>query len=166
MAVVFGGRGSEHAISCLGAGNVLAALDRDRYEVVPVGHRPGRPLGAGPGRPGQLAIAGGELPSVEAMSAARRRDRRPPRPGAPAAWWSRPRATPRAASARSTWCCRCCTAPYGEDGTIQGLLEMAGARYAGAGVFASAAGMDKEYMKLIFAARGLPIGPLRGRPRP
>jgi D-alanine-D-alanine ligase len=47
---------------------------------------------------------------------------------------------------------------YGEDGTIQGLLEMAGARYAGAGVFASAAGMDKEYMKLIFAARGLPIG--------
>jgi D-alanine-D-alanine ligase len=47
---------------------------------------------------------------------------------------------------------------YGEDGTIQGLLEMAGARYAGAGVFASAAGMDKEYMKLIFAARGLPVG--------
>ena len=48
---------------------------------------------------------------------------------------------------------------YGEDGTIQGLLEMAGVRYAGAGVFASAAGMDKEYMKLLFAARGLPIGP-------
>jgi D-alanine-D-alanine ligase len=48
---------------------------------------------------------------------------------------------------------------YGEDGTIQGLLEMTGARYAGAGVFASAAGMDKEYMKLIFAARGLPVGP-------
>ena len=48
---------------------------------------------------------------------------------------------------------------YGEDGTIQGLLEMAGIRYAGAGVLASAAGMDKEYMKLLFAARGLPIGP-------
>jgi D-alanine-D-alanine ligase len=47
---------------------------------------------------------------------------------------------------------------YGEDGTLQGLLEMTGTRYAGAGVFASAAGMDKEYMKLIFAARGLPIG--------
>jgi len=47
---------------------------------------------------------------------------------------------------------------YGEDGTIQGLLEMAGIRYAGAGVLASAAGMDKEYMKLLFAARGLPIG--------
>jgi len=48
---------------------------------------------------------------------------------------------------------------YGEDGTIQGLLEMTGIKYAGAGVLASAAGMDKEYMKLLFAARGLPIGP-------
>jgi D-alanine-D-alanine ligase len=47
---------------------------------------------------------------------------------------------------------------FGEDGTIQGLLEMTGTRYAGAGVFASAAGMDKEYMKLIIAARGLPVG--------
>ncbi|HEV2537015.1 MAG TPA: D-alanine--D-alanine ligase family protein, partial [Streptosporangiaceae bacterium] len=48
---------------------------------------------------------------------------------------------------------------YGEDGTIQGLLEMTGTRYAGAGVFASAAGIDKEYMKLLMSARGLPIGP-------
>jgi len=48
---------------------------------------------------------------------------------------------------------------YGEDGTIQGLLELTGTRYVGAGVFASAAGMDKEYMKLICAARGLPVGP-------
>ena len=47
---------------------------------------------------------------------------------------------------------------YGEDGTLQGLLEMTGTRYAGAGVFASAAGMDKEYMKLIMTARGLPVG--------
>jgi D-alanine--D-alanine ligase len=49
--------------------------------------------------------------------------------------------------------------PYGEDGTLQGLLEMTGTRYAGAGVLASAVGMDKEYMKLIFVARGLPVGP-------
>jgi len=47
---------------------------------------------------------------------------------------------------------------YGEDGTLQGLLEMTGTKYAGAGVLASAAGMDKEYMKLILAARGLPMG--------
>ena len=49
--------------------------------------------------------------------------------------------------------------PYGEDGTIQGLLEMAGVRYVGAGVLASAVCMDKEFMKLIFRARGLPVGP-------
>ena len=64
MAVVLGGRSSEHAVSCLGAGNVLAALDRDRYEVVPVGiARDGRWILA-PDDPGRLAIAGGELPSV------------------------------------------------------------------------------------------------------
>src|SRR5258708_35838730 len=49
--------------------------------------------------------------------------------------------------------------PYGEDGTIQGLLELAGVPYVGAGVLASAVSMDKEYMKLIFQARGLPVGP-------
>ena len=49
--------------------------------------------------------------------------------------------------------------PYGEDGTIQGLLEMAGVPYVGAGVLASAVSMDKEYMNLIFKAKGLPVGP-------
>jgi D-alanine-D-alanine ligase len=49
--------------------------------------------------------------------------------------------------------------PFGEDGTIQGLLEMAGVPYVGAGVLASAVSMDKEYMKLIFIARGLPVCP-------
>ena len=49
--------------------------------------------------------------------------------------------------------------PFGEDGTIQGLLEMAGVPYVGAGVLASAVSLDKEYMKLVFAARGLPLGP-------
>jgi D-alanine-D-alanine ligase len=49
--------------------------------------------------------------------------------------------------------------PYGEDGTIQGLLDLAGVRYVGAGVLASAVGMDKGYMKLVWQARGLPVGP-------
>ena len=48
--------------------------------------------------------------------------------------------------------------PYGEDGTIQGLLELAGVPYVGAGVLASAAGMDKEFTKKLLAAEGLPIG--------
>src|ERR1700722_20749709 len=49
--------------------------------------------------------------------------------------------------------------PFGEDGTLQGLLEIAGVPYVGAGVLSSAVSMDKEYMKLIFAAKGLPVGP-------
>jgi len=158
VAVVFGGRSSEHAISCLGAGNVLAALDRDRYEVVPVGiARDGRWILA-PDDPGQLAIAGGELPSVDAMSTpgteiAARLD-----PATHGLVVTAPGDPPHSLGEVDV-VLPLLHGAYGEDGTIQGLLEMAGARYAGAGVFASAAGMDKEYMKLIFAARGLPVGP-------
>jgi len=157
VAVVFGGRSSEHAISCLGAGNVLAALDRDRYEVVPVGiARDGRWVLA-PDDPRQLAIAGGELPSVEAMSApgteiAARLD-----PATRGLVVTAPGDPPRSLGEVDV-VLPLLHGAYGEDGTLQGLLEMAGARYAGAGVFASAAGMDKEYMKLLFAARGLPVG--------
>ena len=154
---MFGGRSSEHAVSCLGAGNVLAALDRDRYEVVPVGiARDGRWILA-PDDPGQLAIAGGELPSVEAMSApgteiAARLD-----PATRGLVVTAPGDPPRSLGEVDV-VLPLLHGAYGEDGTLQGLLEMAGARYAGAGVFASAAGMDKEYMKLLFAARGLPVG--------
>ncbi len=154
---MFGGRSSEHAVSCLGAGNVLAALDRDRYEVVPVGiARDGRWILA-PDDPGRLAIAGGELPSVEAMAPpgteiAARLD-----PGTRGLVVTAPGEVPRGLGEVDV-VLPLLHGAYGEDGTIQGLLEMAGARYAGAGVFASAAGMDKEYMKLLFAARGLPVG--------
>ena len=157
MAVVFGGRSSEHAVSCLGAGHVLAALDRDRYEVVPVGiARDGRWILA-PDDPGRLAITEGELPSVEAMAApgteiAARLD-----PATRGLVVTAPGDVPHSLGEVDV-VLPLLHGAYGEDGTLQGLLEMAGARYAGAGVFASAAGMDKEYMKLIFAARGLPVG--------
>jgi len=155
---VFGGRSSEHAVSCLGAGYVLAALDRDRYEVVPVGiGRDGRWILA-PDDPRRLAITGGELPSVEGMAApgtevAARLD-----PATRGLVVTAPGDPPRSLGEVDV-VLPLLHGAYGEDGTLQGLLEMAGARYAGAGVFASAAGMDKEYMKLIFAARGLPVGP-------
>jgi D-alanine-D-alanine ligase len=154
---VFGGRSSEHAVSCLGAGNVLGALDRDRYEVVPVGiARDGRWVLA-PDDPARLAISGGELPSVEAMAApgseiAARLD-----PASRGLVVTAPGEVPRSLGEVDV-VLPLLHGAYGEDGTIQGLLEMAGTCYAGAGVFASAAGMDKEYMKLIFAARGLPVG--------
>ncbi len=157
VAVVFGGRSSEHAVSCLGAGNVLAALDRDRYEVVPIGiARDGRWVLA-PDDPGRLAITGGELPSVEAMAAPGQQIAARLDPATRGLIVTPPGEVPRSLGEVDV-VLPLLHGAYGEDGTIQGLLEMAGTRYAGAGVFASAAGMDKEYMKLIFTARGLPVG--------
>ncbi len=154
---MFGGRSSEHAVSCLGAGNVLAALDRDRYEVVPIGiARDGRWVLA-PDDPGRLAITGGELPSVEAMAAPGQQIAARLDPATRGLIVTPPGDVPRSLGEVDV-VLPLLHGAYGEDGTIQGLLEMAGTRYAGAGVFASAAGMDKEYMKLIFTARGLPVG--------
>src|SRR5262249_35936600 len=152
VAVVFGGRGSGHAISGLGAGDGLAALDRDRDEGVPGGIARGGRWVLAPDDPRQLALPGGGPPAVEAMSApaneiAARLD--PARRGLVV----RAPGDPPRSLGEVDVVLPLLHGAYGEDGTLQGLLEMAGARYAGAGVFASAAGMDKEYMKLIFAAR-------------
>ena len=162
---MFGGRSTEHAVSCLGAGHVLAALDRDRYDVIPVGiARDGRWVLA-PDDPGRLAIDDGELPSVEAMAAPGTEVLARLDPATRGLEVTAPGEVPRSLGEVDV-VLPLLHGPYGEDGTIQGLLEMAGARYAGAGVFASAAGMDKEYMKLLFTARGLPVGRyvvIRGR---
>jgi D-alanine-D-alanine ligase len=154
VAVVFGGRSTEHAISCVSAGSVLAALDPVRYEVVPVGITPKGAWVITSGDPETLRISGRELPTVENGTAV-------VLPGDPTAGGLvvvEPGEGARVLHGVDV-VFPVLHGPFGEDGTIQGLLEMAGIRYAGAGVLASAAGMDKEYMKLLFAARGLPIGP-------
>jgi D-alanine--D-alanine ligase len=176
VAVVFGGKGPEHAVSCMGGGNMLSAIDRDRYEVIPVGiTREGNWVLAADD-PGLLAISGGELPSVAAVAGpggqivpwANQSARAPDAAGAEAAPPAGPRGRALAASAPGQIphllgevdvVLPILHGPFGEDGTIQGLLEMAGIRYVGAGVLASAVSMDKEYMKMIFTARGLPVGP-------
>ncbi|HVB42599.1 MAG TPA: D-alanine--D-alanine ligase family protein [Streptosporangiaceae bacterium] len=157
VAVVFGGRGPEHAVSCLGGGNVLRVIDRDKYEVIPVGiARDGTWLQV-IDDPEKLAITGGELPSVETVA----------KPDAHVVPWAYQGETAVVASvpghiphilADVDLVLPVLHGPYGEDGTIQGLLEMSGVPYVGAGVLASAVSMDKEYMKLIFQARGLPVG--------
>jgi D-alanine-D-alanine ligase len=159
VAVVFGGRSAEHSISCASAAHVLAAIDPGRYEVVPIGiARDGRWVLVS-GEISRLAISGdGELPSVEAVATPGTELAARPGPGPGALTALRPGDVPRDLGDVDV-VLPLLHGAYGEDGTIQGLLEMTGARYSGAGVFASAAGMDKEYMKLIFAARGLPIGP-------
>jgi D-alanine-D-alanine ligase len=152
VAVVFGGRSSEHAISCVSAGSILNALDPDEFEVVPVGiTREGRWVLA-TGDPGSLTIAGRRLPEIT--------------DGSGSAVVLAPDPTARVVAAPEG--IRALSdvdvvfpvlhGSYGEDGTIQGLFEMAGLPYVGAGVFASAAGMDKEFTKKLAAAAGIPVG--------
>ena len=158
VAVVFGGRSVEHAVSCASAGLVLGAIDRDRYEVVPIGiARDGRWVLAADD-PGRLTMGGGELPSVESVAEPGVSVTPRTSPGSAELIVTGPAALPPGLGEVDV-VLPLLHGKYGEDGTIQGLLEMAGIRYAGAGVLASAAGMDKEYMKLLFVARGLPVGP-------
>jgi D-alanine--D-alanine ligase len=158
VAVVFGGRSAEHAVSCASAGLVLGAIDRDRYDVVPIGiARDGRWLLASDD-PRRLAMGGGALPDVDAVAEPGVSVMPRTGPGTSALIVTGPATLPPGLGDIDV-VIPLLHGTYGEDGTIQGLLEMASIRYAGAGVLASAAGMDKEYMKLLFAARGLPIGP-------
>ena len=153
VAVVFGGRSAEHAISCVSAGSVIAALDPERYEVVPVGiATDGRWVLPEPDQ--RLAIADGRLPEVTG--------------GTAVSLVGDPKARGLAVLDAGEAIGPALTevdvvfpvlhGAYGEDGTIQGLLEMSGLPYVGSGVFASAASMDKEFTKKLLAAAGLPQG--------
>jgi D-alanine-D-alanine ligase len=153
VAVVFGGRSAEHAISCVSAGSVMAALDPDRYEVVPVGITPdGGWVLADPDQ--RLAITDGALPQVAGGTAVSLVGD----PGGRGLAVLEPTAAIGPALTEVDVVFPVLHGAYGEDGTIQGLLEMSGLPYVGSGVFASAASMDKEFTKKLLAAAGLPQG--------
>lgn len=156
VAVVFGGRSSEHAISCVTAGSVLKAIDRDVYDVVPVGIATDGRWVLESGDPDRLRIEGADrLPSVDG-------ERAPVALAQHAASTdlvvSEPSQPPRTLGEVDV-VFPLLHGPWGEDGTIQGMFEMAGVRYVGAGVLASAVSMDKAYMKVVLAAAGLPVLP-------
>ncbi len=152
---MFGGKGPEHAVSCMGGGNMLASIDRSKYDVVPVGiTREGSWVQVAD-EPARLAVTGGELPSVEAVAEPGGAVV-PSGPG-PVVVASAPGQIPHLLGEVDV-VLPVLHGPFGEDGTLQGLLEMAGVPYVGAGVLSSAVSMDKEYMKLIFKAKGLPVG--------
>jgi D-alanine-D-alanine ligase len=153
IAVVFGGRSAEHAISCVSAGSVIAALDPERYDVVPVGiATDGRWVLADPDQ--RLAITDGKLPEVTGGTAVSLVGD----PEARGLAVLEPGAAVGRALTEVDVVFPVLHGAYGEDGTIQGLLEMAGVPYVGSGVFASAASMDKEFTKKLLAAAGLPQG--------
>jgi D-alanine-D-alanine ligase len=152
---VFGGRSNEHAISCVSAGSILRNLDPQRFEAIPVGITPEGSWVLTDARPETLAITDRQLPGVSSDS------------GAELALPADPRRAGQLLSlgggagevlASVDVVFPVLHGPYGEDGTIQGLLELAGVPYVGGGVLASAAGMDKEFTKKLLAAEGLPVG--------
>ncbi len=150
IAIIFGGRSAEHEISCISARSVAEALDPARFEIVPIGvDKDGRWL---------------RLPSVPALEGAKA-----PLPfvagdaGPGIALSQEPGAT-RLVAADGTdeafdVVFPLIHGPHGEDGTIQGLLEMADVPYVGAGVLGSAVGMDKAIQKVLLEAAGIAVVP-------
>jgi D-alanine-D-alanine ligase len=156
VAVVFGGVGPEHSVSCMGGGNMLRGIDREVYDVIPVGITRDGSWVQVADEPDRLAISDGQLPSVEALAQGGAVAPLPERSTGLVA--SPPGQIPHLLGDVDV-VLPVLHGPFGEDGTIQGLFEMAGVPYVGAGVLASAVSMDKEYMKIIFGAKGLPVGP-------
>jgi D-alanine-D-alanine ligase len=155
VAVVFGGRSSEHAISCISAGSILAALDRGRYEVLPIGITPEGRWVIERDEPERLRITDGALPAVDADGSQVVLHGDPTRRGVDVHAGDEAMAMFHDVDVVFP----VLHGPWGEDGTIQGLLELAGIPYVGSGVFASAAAMDKGHMKAVLAAAGLAVGP-------
>ena len=152
VAVVFGGRSSEHSISCVSAGSVIAALDPERYDVIPIGITQDGRWVLESTEPGHLALGpAGELPTVTG-------DREVTLSGRAEIVVSAPNDVP-AELGQVDVVFPVMHGPWGQDGTLQGLLELAGVRYVGAGVLSSAVGTDKHFMKQLFVANGLPVVP-------
>jgi len=157
IALVFGGRSEEHAVSCSTAASVMDVIDRERYDVVPIGITRQGQWVLVDDDPEPLRLNAGNTPQVQGGAAAVTlplsgddRGLKLLEPGqVPAEIGEVDVVFPLVHG------------PFGEDGTLQGLLELADVRYVGCGVLTSAVMMDKHYMKVVFEAAGLPVGPYR-----
>ncbi len=155
VALIVGGSSSEHGVSCLTAANVVRAIDAERFEVVGVGiTRSGRWVQLATEDIAELKVQDGRLPELSEEHAN-------------AIWLSsgeRVQIADRNGDALVNIhdvdvAFALLHGPFGEDGTIQGMFEMLGLRYVGAGVATSALGMDKQITKQVLASAGLPVGP-------
>jgi len=153
VVILFGGASSEHGISCATASGVLSAIDRDKYEVIPVGITRDGVYVPAEDDVAKWALTEADLPEVVFE-------------GKAIIW---PSSGSRELKFQDETGIHSLGTvdvvfpvlhgPNGEDGTIQGYLELLGLPYVGNGVFASAAGMDKEFSKALFIAAGLPVTP-------
>ena len=157
VGILFGGRSGEHEVSLLSAASVLRAIDRDKFDVTPIGiTREGRWL---------AAADANHLLSGDASAVARRLRAGDPEatPGAKLLHEGiptllAPEPGPQGPEGKAIDVVfPVLHGTFGEDGTIQGLFELAGIAYVGSGVLGSAAGMDKDVMKRLFVEARLPI---------
>ena len=161
VGVLFGGRSAEHEVSLRSAAAVVAALDRNKYDVIPIKiERDGSwQLPAASEHAFLEGVAGKERQSTGLLAdptASRLLVRFGSQaPESQPGWGTRPEL------GRLDVVFPVLHGPYGEDGTVQGFLEMTGIPYVGAGVVASAVAMDKALMKALFRERGLPVLPCR-----
>jgi D-alanine-D-alanine ligase len=142
LGIIFGGRSGEHEVSVVSAQHVIAAADRERFDVVPIG----------------ITRSGAWLTPQETEAILSRDDaayQKTLGAGSGEGLLARPLALEVLSQVDVVF--PLIHGPYGEDGTLQGLLELAGVPYIGAGVAASAVGLDKALMKAVFAQAGLPV---------
>ena len=155
VAVLFGGRSSEHAVSCVTAAGVLGAINKDKYEVIPIGIAKSGQWVLASADTAQWSLSSSSLPEVapsaETVTLAEIG-------GEHQLIVAAPNEVPKELGTVDV-VFPLLHGPFGEDGTIQGLLELSDTRYVGAGVLASAVGMDKHFMKVVFEAAGLQVGP-------
>ncbi|BCW45972.1 D-alanine--D-alanine ligase [Arthrobacter sp. StoSoilB5] len=155
VAVLFGGRSSEHAVSCVTAAGVMGAIDKSKYDVVPIGIAKSGQWVLASGDTSQWSLSSSALPEV---SQSDRTVTLAEVGGEHQLIVTAPNAIPEELGSVDV-VFPLLHGPWGEDGTIQGLLELSDTRYVGAGVLASAVGMDKHFMKVVFEAAGLTVGP-------
>jgi D-alanine-D-alanine ligase len=151
LGILFGGRSGEHEVSLTSAASLLKALDPDKYEVVPIGiTREGRWLAGSSADRSLLGVLETGKPVTASVD-----------PAGPKLIPLDPKLESRPNVRRSgpeiDVVFPLLHGTFGEDGTVQGLLELAGIPYVGAGVLASSAGMDKDVMKRLFRDAGLPV---------
>jgi D-alanine-D-alanine ligase len=152
VVVLFGGRSAEHEVSVASARSVLEALDPERYEAIPIGvTKQGRWVLLPGGPPALVEAASKGLPGVSEDAA--EEVALDQRPGAHAL------VSPDGSRTEIDVVFPVMHGPHGEDGSIQGFLEIAGVPYVGSGVLGSALGMDKAVQKVLFAAAGIPVVP-------
>ena len=150
IAIIYGGRSSEHSVSCISAGAIMSHLDPEKYELYPIGITQQGTWTVGESDPEKLRSTNGAMPTVtltKEVSLAADPARR-----------GQFRFADGSEHVTVDVIFPVLHGLYGEDGTIQGLFELSGVPYVGTGVLSSACGMDKEYTKKLLAAEGLQVG--------